>query len=287
MNKYILLMVFALILVGCTAERRIFEEMAATQKALDETGIFEKMAAAQRALDERASKELIGYMSLETMFPDSRVRALAKAAGRGQIGKIDKLVDQGVNVNARGTGGATPLFWALRNVKGFRRLLELGADPNAVFGNDGDGGTMMHWAVRHKNSEFLKLTLQYGGNPNIVGSIDKRTPLFVAMGPRNKSKAPILLDAGADMNFQGGNGHTPMMTATALGQFDIVFDLLERGADYQLRDYYTNGTLMDHIAFSRRTIDPESDGAQWMKKVINWLEARGAKIPEWKNPAEK
>ncbi len=244
---------------------------------------WEGLAAAQKAFDERQRQVLVAYMSLETMFPDEDVRALAKAAGRGQTERVDRLVEQGVDVNARGRRNATPLFWAMRSVKGFRHLLELGADPDVLFD---DGGTVMHWAVVHRNAEFLKLALKYGGNPNLVGPMDGDTPLFSAMGPDHKDRIPILLDAGADMNAQKNNGDTPMMVAAGLGQFDTVYELLQRGADYGLRNYYTGSDLANVTAFSRRTMDPKSDGARWMQRVIEWLAIRGVDIPVWQDPAK-
>src|SRR6056297_2375536 len=75
---------------------------------------------------ERARSELVAFMSLETMFPEPRLRALARAAGRGNVRRIDALVREGVDVNGRGTSGAVPLFWAMHDIRGFRRLLELG-----------------------------------------------------------------------------------------------------------------------------------------------------------------
>ena len=242
------------------------------------------MDTSEKAANERASQQLVAHMSLETMFPDPQSRALAKAAGKGQIRKLNALVEQGVDVNTRGAGNATPLFWALRNIKGFERLLQLGANPDVVFN---DGGSVMHWAVGKPNTAFLVSALRHGGNPDLVGTIRQETPLFAAMGPDNKNKLSVLLAAGADMNFQAKNGETPMMVAAGLGQFDTVFALLELGADYQLKNSYNDGTLMDEIAFSRRTIDPKSDGGRWMEKVIDWLAKRGVEIPEWKDPGKK
>ncbi len=123
LDKFISLLLVCL-LMGCAST----SEEAKLQRILQQ---------AQEAADQQAKQELVAFMSLEIMFPDPQVRALAKAAGRGRIRKIDELFGRGVDVNARGTSGATPLFWAMKNAKGFRRLLELGADPNAVFEDGG------------------------------------------------------------------------------------------------------------------------------------------------------
>ncbi|MBV1952262.1 MAG: hypothetical protein KUG64_08735, partial [Cycloclasticus sp.] len=131
---------------------------------------FEGMEASRKAAMKKISKTHLIYMDLKVMFPDPKLRALAKAAGKGKISKINSLVSDGVNVNARGNRNATVLFWALKkaNLEGYTRLLEMGADPNVVFD---DGGSVMHWAPRMEASsekdQFLIRALQHGGDPNL------------------------------------------------------------------------------------------------------------------------
>ena len=279
MKIFVPLVAVPLALMACGSDRDI-----QNSDYLEMQRLMKEMDKAEQESNERARQNVVAFMSLETMFPDPQVRALAKAAGDGDAARIDELVDAGVDVNARGTRNATPLMWALRDVDGFRRLLELGADPNVIYDN---GGTIMHWAVEHREDIILRLALSFGGDPNLVDPLLKQTPLFEAMGPDYRSKIPILLDAGADMNFQSMNGSTPMMIAAGQGQFDIVYDFLQRGADYRIRNYYTNGTLMDDIAFSRRTMDPKNDLTRWMEKVIAWLADHGEEIPVWKWPSQQ
>jgi hypothetical protein len=276
-KKLIALAALGLVLMACDSNRN-----AQVSGASEMLRLMDEMDRAEQKANERARHEFLIFMSLETMFPDPQVRALAKAAGEGDIARIDELVAAGVDVDARGARNATPLFWAFANADGFRRLLELGADPNVMYD---DGGTIMHWAVNHNEDIFLKLALRFGGDPNLVGPLSKETPLFDAMGPDHRSKIPILLDAGADMNFQSMVGDTPMMVAAGLGQFDIVYDFLERGADFRIRNSLIDGTLMDRIAFRRRTMTPNSNLSRWMEKVIAWLAERGEEIPVWKDPA--
>lgn len=233
--------------------------------------IYSGMESADRATNEITRDELVAYMSLEIMFPDKQVRELAKAAGKGKLEIIDASIEKGVDVNARGKSNATPLFWAMNNIAGFERLLELGADPNVVFE---DGSSVIHWAVGHKDSRFLMTSLDHGGNPDLVAGWFKETPIFEAMGPDNKNKIDILLNAGADINFQASYGNTPIMVAAELGQFDTVFKLLSRGADYTIT--MDNGDdLADVIRDRRKTMDPENELTRWMERVIEWLKDRG------------
>ncbi len=241
----------------------------------------------EKAFQKSQRETVIAYMSPKTMFPDPQVRALAIAASRGDIKKIDQLVKQGVDVNARGTSGATPLFPAMANVRGFEHLLELGADPNVLYGENGKNGSIMHFAVMHKNPEILKLALQYGGDPNLPEGATRSTPIFEAMGPDHKDKIPILIAAGANIDARELNGDTPVMVAAELSQYDTVYDLLQRGADYTIKNRFTGNTLADVIAFDRRTIDRKSNGFRWMEKVIAWLSQEGVEIPEWHDSAKR
>ena len=219
-------------------------------------------------------------MSLETMFPEESVRALAKAAGKGRVKTVEELANSGVDVNASGTNGATPLFWAMNNYKGFKKLLELGADPNVVYG---DGGTVMHWAVRMKDNRFLEEALKHGANPNIVvkGSMFEDTPIFRALS-QGIEKVEILLDAGANINAQDGFGWTPVMDAMIGIRSDLVIYLLERGADYKIK---TNegSTLANIVADKEGMLTPQ--GELERLKVVEWLESRGVVVEKRKREA--
>ena len=240
---------------------------------------FTGMNARERTFNERQSKELVAYMSLETMFPDTQVRALAKAAGKGRVNQIDDLVNQGVSVNSRGAKNATPLFWAMRNgsVVGFQKLLELGADPNVVFD---DGGSVIHWAVQHEDSSFLRLALEHDGNPNLVAG--EKTPLFDTIGFKGDSDIlvlKILLTYGADPNMKEARGNTPAMIAAGVGRFDIVYVLLNSNADYNLKND-AGYSLLDRVAAKRNAFIPGSEQEKSLEQVIDWLSRKGVTIPD-------
>jgi ankyrin repeat protein len=240
---------------------------------------FEGMERSEKAFNERARQQTLTLMSLETMFPNEDARALAKAAGKGKIKKIEELVKSGVDVDAKGTQGATPLFWAMANYKGFKKLLELGADPNIVYG---DGNTVIHTAVRIKDSRFLEALLEHGANPNLkVESRGKwqtleSTPLFDALS-QGKARIDLLLSSGADLNARDSFGDTAVMTAAGMGEFEVVHYLLEQGADYQIKN--TAGeTLANRVANTIGAMRPGSDAVKWQAKVIDWLESRGVQV---------
>lgn len=122
-SKY-LIVVSALFLAGCSSAGQLSD--------------------IEKRYEHNVSKKVLIHMDIKTMFPSEDLRKLAEAAGKGKTSVIDKLINEGVDVNARGTENATALFWSMRNERGFNYLLAKGADPNVVFG---DGGSVMHWRV--------------------------------------------------------------------------------------------------------------------------------------------
>lgn len=246
---------------------------------------FKSMEKSEKAFNERQRKNLIIYMPLEDLFPDLAARALAKAAGKGDVSEVDRLVREGASVDVRGTKGATSLFYALRssNIDGFKRLLELGADPNLVF----EDSSVIHLSVRHEDASYLRAVLDHEGDPNLSAGKPSETPLFLTIGVGGTDKKlarEMLLDAGADINAITGSelvtgipmgGKTPLMTAANLVRFDIVYEFLELGGDYRLKDD-SGRTLSDRVKSYEGRFAPDSEQIEHFQKVQAWLSKRGA-----------
>ena len=234
-------------------------------------GIFQDMETSEQRYSQKQRQETLIFMDLETMFPDPQLRALAKAAGRGDIRTIDRLISQGVNVNARGHRNATPLFWAMKNRRGFESLLERGADPNVVFD---DGGSVLHWLAKSKNATLLKLALQFGGDPNLKASTMNGSVIFETFGLDINEGIPeamkLLIENGADVNLKNEKGVTVVNMAALTNRFDVVIYLLEQGADPSLQ--MTSGSDLTSIIERKKTIlVPSSDEAMWLRRAELWL----------------
>jgi uncharacterized protein len=237
---------------------------------------FKGMESAQKEFNKRSREEVIGLMSLEVMFPDENVRALARAAGKGDIKEVEKLIASGINVNAKGKKNTTPLFWARKNYKGFKRLLELGADPNMVYDED---TTIMLWVVVDEDIRFLKAMLEHGANPNLKGgAYFGGTPIFTAL-KMGKERIDLLLNAGADINAQDQFGITPLTAAVDLPDFEIARYLMERGADYRIVAPSGN-TMIKSLRVNMGRFNPGSKTEKEQKEFIDWLEAQGIRVRE-------
>lgn len=181
-------------------------------------------------------------MDIETMFPSLKLRELAKAAGKGNISRINELIDEGVDVNSRGTENATALFWSMKNEKGFNHLLARGADPNVVFG---DGGSVMHWVARKRDCGMLMSALQHAGNPNLKAGMFGGSPAFETITAGKNDGVPlclkVLLSNNSDIEFRDDNDKTLVLLATDLARFDIALYLLDKGADPRVEDVKGRG----------------------------------------------
>ncbi|NQZ09746.1 MAG: hypothetical protein HRT35_21555 [Algicola sp.] len=234
----------------------------------------DSMASKQQRFNQTQEHKVLIKMSLKEMFIDANVRKLADAAGDGDIDLIEQMLAQGVDVNARGTSNATPLFWAMKDSDGFKKLLEAGADPNVVFD---DGGSVMHWAARMEDSRFLALALKHQGNPDLRAGMFMETPLFSATG--RPDNVALLVQNKGDINARSQRvnpftdqvvGETPVMDAAQKHQFDTVLQLLKLGADHQIIN--GNGkSLLDVLNTFDGLLDPKSKEAKALGEVDHWL----------------
>jgi serine/threonine-protein phosphatase 6 regulatory ankyrin repeat subunit A/cytohesin len=123
------------------------------------------------------------------------------------------LVKHGADVNAKDNWGATPLCRAIEGgqLDGAKALLELDADPNVSYINNGN------FQSREKLSHDL-------------------TPLCVATARRNLPLVELLIRFKADVNGKTGFGWTPSHFAAATGAMEMIDFLAERGADLNTRN---------------------------------------------------
>jgi ankyrin repeat protein len=210
-------------------------------------------------------------------FEDPRVVALAAAAARGDVKEVDQLIAGGVDVNAMGKEEMTPLWWAFlaRNLDGFASLLDHGASPNV---KDAKGRSIMCQAAAREDSRYLQRALAAGGNPDGVsraGIADESIPIFCAVGNKNVENIKLLHSVGADLNMQEYHRETPMMYAAALNWWDIVYVLLELGADPSIENTWGK-TIVYRI--ESRSMERESELYAWRTRVVERLRERGMSV---------
>ena len=108
-----------------------------------------------------------------------------------------------------------------------RVLTEQGVDVNAP---EGDGATVLHWAVRWDNAAAVDLLLDAGARPGAANAYGV-TALSLACINRSAPVVERLLAAGADPNAATSMGETVLMTCARTGAAAAVRALLDAGAD--------------------------------------------------------
>ena len=202
--------------------------------------------------------------------------ALGLAIFNGNYELASFFVDNNARVNQADTQGFTPLFWAVdrRNMETapnfpwrittdplplIRKLLDAGADPNALVNNTPRArmragsprivfATALMRAAFSGDLELVKLLLAKGADPAVV-SRDHETMVeaaaalgFIQGYSKGRSAAErldvikLLVDLGADVNAPDDYGITPLMAAANIGEVTIIQFLVDHGADLGAHD---------------------------------------------------
>jgi hypothetical protein len=115
-----------------------------------------------------------------------------------------------------------------------KRMLDAGLDPNA---RDATGYTPLIAAARSGDVPMIRLLTTRGADPNLRdAAVNSWTPLLHAVHKAQPASANALLDGGADPNASDAYGTTPLMMAAGYGYTDLVKILLARGANPRLAD---------------------------------------------------
>jgi ankyrin repeat protein len=208
---------------------------------------------------------------------------------------MQRLIDDGVNVNAKGKGNMTPLLWAYpdNKLERFELLLKHGADPNVIIESDfntrggmGPGDSVTHFACKSSFPGYFEAVFNHGGNPNLInpgkGNFDD-SPLLLTIkfGGANKSeKIRTLLKMGAEINYMNDAGKTPVRQAVTWGgQYDLALTLLDAGADPRVYIPMSNSRLIHTVIREERrraTWTPQQKADY--ERLIKWLEDHGESV---------
>jgi ankyrin repeat protein len=202
--------------------------------------------------------------------------ALSIAIFNGNYEVASYLVDNTADVNRADAQRFTPLFWAVdrRNMETapnfpwmvtadplplIRKLLDAGADPNALVNNtprarmrEGSPrivfATALMRAAFAADLELVELLLAHGADPMVL-SRDNETMLSAAAGLAfihgyHRGKSPeerlqvvkLFVTLGNDVNHHDDYGITPLMAAGNFGDVPIIQYLIDAGADLSAHD---------------------------------------------------
>ena len=130
----------------------------------------------------------------------------------------------------------------------FVTLLLLGCKENDAVAQQKNTGvklqkapkTDFHTAVASGNITAVKEHIAAGTDVNLIEPLGGSSPLITACLYDQKEIAMLLINAGADINFQNNDGSTPLHVAAFFCKPDLVKLLLEKKADKTLKNKYNN-----------------------------------------------
>src|SRR5258708_2679315 len=171
-----------------------------------------------------------------------REHQLADAVERQDRVALERLLKQGIDVNAPQPDGATALQWAAHwdDHDAVDRLLRAGADVNAA--ND-HRVTALALACENGSLPIVEKLLQAGADAN-AGISSGETALMTASRTGNLRVVQALLSHGARVNAtEASHNQTALMSAVAEQHPEIVQALLEHGADVKARSRVRHRTV--------------------------------------------
>ncbi|KAL8766863.1 MAG: hypothetical protein Q9209_006459 [Squamulea sp. 1 TL-2023] len=230
-------------------------------KAIDST---QNGTSPSKSKTKRLSVKPRKSMSLLTIVGrKSKQAELHEAARTGDNDTLRSLLEDKVNVNARGDGLRTPQMEAARrsHLHCLQTLKDFGADE---FLGDGSGRNVLHMAVLAKQPKAIAWLIEaYPPTaPDIPGQKSSRMawateaitgsrsskilreasdgegcrPLHIAAKLGLPDIASLLLDLGSDIEAKDNWGRTSLIDAAMLNRLEVVEMLLNRGADTSLED---------------------------------------------------
>ncbi|XP_010788923.1 putative palmitoyltransferase ZDHHC13 [Notothenia coriiceps] len=140
---------------------------------------------------------------------------IVKATQFGILERCKELVDAGYDVRLPDKENVTLLHWAAINNRA--ELVKFYISKGSLV--DQLGGDLnsspLHWAIRQHmffcpRPEPTNFLIKNNASVNAVDKVNRNTPLHCAVLAGNVDAAHILLEAGASVDAENLNGHTPI-----------------------------------------------------------------------------
>ncbi|XP_058500679.1 ankyrin repeat, SAM and basic leucine zipper domain-containing protein 1 [Solea solea] len=187
---------------------------------------------------------------------EDNVSVLKRAIREGDVGTVEKLLDNGVDVETPLGYEWSPLMCAV-NVANYdlaKLLLDRGATAN--FSKDNWTVLMANCtasASEDKIAHCMELLLSRNADPNVANRT-QMTCLMLAAKEGYSKVINLLVSHGADINVQEENGYTALSTAVQHGREKAVLKLLQLGADKSIRNKFNNSPADLAVIFKHTQI---------------------------------
>ncbi|KAL8723779.1 MAG: hypothetical protein Q9181_007209 [Wetmoreana brouardii] len=216
---------------------------AQNQEAVAKAGSPPKAKNGRMSLMPKKSMSLLSMVGRKSKQTD-----LHEAARTGDLDALRSLLEDKVNVNARGDRFNTPQMEAARrgHLHCLETLKEFGADEFAV---DGNGRNVLHAAVMSNQPTAVSWLIE--AYPPAAHDVPGRKSSRLAWATEaiTGSRSSKILREAAD-----GEGSRPLHLAAKLGLPGMVSLLLDHGADIEASDNWSRSSLIVAAMVNRLNI---------------------------------
>lgn len=189
-------------------------------------------------------------------------RLMFEAVANNEVSLLAKAINKGCDLNALDHQQRTPLLLAIQkhHLQVFKYLLTHGANVNA----HNQQISLMELAAVDKQSNYLKLLLAHGGNPNQQGVSSAQAILITATQAGRVENVQLLLAASAKPDQLDARGDSALHKAITKQYFEIAYLLINHGAS--LTAINSNGAsaqaLLDKVVLPKQT-----EQVEWFNKI--------------------
>lgn len=219
--------------------------IAAISNKIDSLGFLLENGADASCKDKNG-RSVLDYAKTDEIrkiliLADKKTGAFFNAVFAGNIPQIKQRLCDGFDVNTRDVTGATALIHSASagNIEMVKLLLALHADVNIA---DKRGTCALSAAAKSKSGDIVKMLLAAGAKSNISNNNKIRdaadSPLLSAIKAGDFSIVNDLVESGADVNETSADYKktTPLLDACRFGSAEMVNYLIEKGAKIDVVD---------------------------------------------------
>lgn len=185
----------------------------------------------------------------EIVSEDIEDAYVQKILDSGDTSALQKLINEGLDVNSRDAQGDTMLFYLLTHYADFdmaKTLINAGADVNLP-SNNGLTPLLVATALAGELQKQKIATEPENVTQEIKNAkLKEQTEFLMA---RSQKLLQLLIDSGADVNQETPRGTPLMSAATSELNLPIAETLLKAGAKVNLQDRFGRTALFYAAAF--------------------------------------
>jgi hypothetical protein len=223
------------------------------------------------------------------LFQNTPAWELARAVRDEDFSTIAKIVAQDPSLldYQDPKFGGTLLMLTIRNqqIKSFQALLEKNADVHVHDEYDGTSALILACSDKGYDISYAKRLIEFGANVNDieigerrVGNSTRETPLIASSKQGSLNLVKLLIEKGAEVNYQNEFGHTALAKAIMTDNYEVALYLLKVEADYTLPIFYrpNNNRQMYLVDVLREDFfDLRSQEYKRKMEIVDFLKSKG------------